>query len=185
MHSFEVHSNESACRKSGLLGLEQVGSASLVDAFCFKSFLNNSLVSTSHPMFICDGRSRSWSGIISFCYPCTWVKSNVSGMEVYILRIACKMSKFFPCCCTLCTFLDDLNKALLLSHTTWTLPLITLWRRHTDRIKAKLPYIPVSSIPYALASFVVDHSTPLTPFLVAVHSMIHAAAPNSLHKCGW
>ena len=24
MHSFEVHSNESACRKSGLLGLEQV-----------------------------------------------------------------------------------------------------------------------------------------------------------------
>ena len=24
MHSFEVHSNESACRKSGRLGLEQV-----------------------------------------------------------------------------------------------------------------------------------------------------------------
>ena len=24
MHSFEVHSNESACRKSGQLGLEQV-----------------------------------------------------------------------------------------------------------------------------------------------------------------
>ena len=24
MHSFEVHSNESACRKSGCLGLEQV-----------------------------------------------------------------------------------------------------------------------------------------------------------------
>ena len=24
MHSFEVHSNESACRKSGLIGLEQV-----------------------------------------------------------------------------------------------------------------------------------------------------------------
>ena len=27
MHSFEVHSNESACRKSGRLGLEQVLSA--------------------------------------------------------------------------------------------------------------------------------------------------------------
>ena len=26
MHSFEVHSNESACRKSGRLGLEQVTS---------------------------------------------------------------------------------------------------------------------------------------------------------------
>ena len=28
MHSFEVHSNESACRKSGRLGLEQVTRAS-------------------------------------------------------------------------------------------------------------------------------------------------------------
>ena len=26
MHSFEVHSNESACRKNGCLGLEQVNS---------------------------------------------------------------------------------------------------------------------------------------------------------------
>ena len=39
MHSFEVHSDESACRKSGRLGLEQVlsliyaTSPSMVDAF--------------------------------------------------------------------------------------------------------------------------------------------------------
>ena len=34
MHSFEVHSNESACRKSGRLGLEQVisGVSSVRDA---------------------------------------------------------------------------------------------------------------------------------------------------------
>ena len=32
MHSFEVHSNESACRKSGRLGLEQVlGGLGLMD----------------------------------------------------------------------------------------------------------------------------------------------------------
>ena len=34
MHSFEVHSNESACRKSGRLGLEQVKIKSSVKSFC-------------------------------------------------------------------------------------------------------------------------------------------------------
>ena len=32
MHSFEVHSNESACRKSGRLGLEQVYSGVTLDS---------------------------------------------------------------------------------------------------------------------------------------------------------
>ena len=35
MHSFEVHSNESACRKSGRLGLEQVYSAAQVRTRCY------------------------------------------------------------------------------------------------------------------------------------------------------
>ena len=33
MHSFEVHSNESACRKSGRLGLEQVKYHISIDAY--------------------------------------------------------------------------------------------------------------------------------------------------------
>ena len=33
MHSFEVHSNESACRKSGLLSLEQVNRAVNLNRF--------------------------------------------------------------------------------------------------------------------------------------------------------
>ena len=39
MHSFEVHSNESACRKSGRLGLEQVSWECLINALMLSESL--------------------------------------------------------------------------------------------------------------------------------------------------
>ena len=121
------------------------GSSSLVDTLCFQSSLANNFPSTLHSMFIYDGRSSSRAGILPSWFPHMLLNSNSSGIDFGTLHIAHKMSACFFCWRTLCTFLYDKNKALLLSHPTLTLPSITLLIPNTNRIKDKPPYIPVRS----------------------------------------
>ena len=121
------------------------GSASFVDPLCFHSSLTNNIYSTLHSIFIYDGQSISWSSILSSCFPCTWLNYNASGVDVHTFCITCNMSACFIFWLNLCSFLDNKNKAFSLSHPTLTLPSVTPWRLHTDRINYKPSYISVSS----------------------------------------
>ena len=63
------------------------GIASLVGPLCSHSSLNNSFSGTSHSMFVYDGRSSSWSGILLSRCPCMLLNSIARGIEIYTLRI--------------------------------------------------------------------------------------------------
>ena len=71
------------------------GSNLIVDPFYFHSSLTNNFDSTSNSMFICDGRSSSWSGILFSWCTRMLLNSNASEMDVCTFRIACKMSACF------------------------------------------------------------------------------------------
>ena len=87
------------------------GSASLVETFCFYYSLTNRFPSTSHSIFIYDGRSSSLAGILLSWCPHKWFNSRDIGMDVYTLLIPLNMSAYFLFWHNIFTFLDDKNKA--------------------------------------------------------------------------
>ena len=76
MHSFELHSNESACRNIGRLGLEQVIGPSVdssVSKFVFWTRTSEALVVEVHFISEQHGEPAIWCSGIIFTGMISWV----------------------------------------------------------------------------------------------------------------
>ena len=81
MHSFEVHSNESACRKSGRLGLEQVININITILLLFFIFRRARIILSS----LNSIRIRSFLSL--FAHIVVWLL--ISNTSYYIASLTC------------------------------------------------------------------------------------------------